>query len=55
MTAALKADPQRSRAINARIPAGRWGLSGAAVFLASPASGYINGPVLGADGSWTAR
>src|SRR5271157_917345 len=40
-TAALRQDPQRSRQILERIPAGRWGeprdLQGAVVFLASPA------------------
>jgi 2-deoxy-D-gluconate 3-dehydrogenase len=39
----LRADPDRSRAILGRIPAGRWGrpedIAGAAVFLASPAAG----------------
>jgi 2-deoxy-D-gluconate 3-dehydrogenase len=39
-----------------RIPAGRWGkpddLSGATVFLASPASDYINGIVIPVDGGY---
>ncbi|HEX5483541.1 MAG TPA: SDR family oxidoreductase [Terriglobia bacterium] len=58
-TAALRADPNRGPAILARIPAGRWGdpedLAGAAVFLASPASDYVNGTILTVDGGWMAR
>jgi 2-deoxy-D-gluconate 3-dehydrogenase len=58
-TAALRADPERNRAILARIPAERWGmpddLAGAAVFLASAASDYVHGHVLAVDGGWLAR
>lgn len=58
-TAALRADPDRSRAILDRIPAGRWGepkdLAGAFVFLSSPASDYVTGIVLPVDGGWLAR
>ncbi|MGD0201003.1 MAG: 2-dehydro-3-deoxy-D-gluconate 5-dehydrogenase KduD [Bryobacteraceae bacterium] len=58
-TAALRADPVRSRQILDRIPAGRWGtpqdLAGGAVFLASAASDYLNGHVLVVDGGWLAR
>ena len=58
-TAALRANPERNTAILARIPAGRWGdasdIAGAAVFLASPASNYVNGHVLTVDGGWMAR
>ncbi len=58
-TQALRADPTRYQEISARIPAGRWGvpsdLAGAAIFLASAASDYVNGHVLVVDGGWMAR
>jgi 2-dehydro-3-deoxy-D-gluconate 5-dehydrogenase len=58
-TAALQADETRNRQILERIPAGRWGdpddLAGAAVFLSSEASNYINGHVLVVDGGWMGR
>jgi 2-dehydro-3-deoxy-D-gluconate 5-dehydrogenase len=58
-TAALQADENRNRQIMERIPAGRWGkasdLGGAAVFLASSASDYVNGHILAVDGGWLAR
>ena len=58
-TAPLRADPKRSKEILDRIPAGRWGtpddLKGIAVFLASEASGYLNGFTIAVDGGWLAR
>jgi 2-deoxy-D-gluconate 3-dehydrogenase len=58
-TEALRADTERNASISARIPAGRWGnpedLAGAAVFLASKASDYVNGHIMLVDGGWMAR
>jgi 2-deoxy-D-gluconate 3-dehydrogenase len=58
-TAALQADEARYNAILARTPAGRWGepddLVGAAIFLASPDSDFMQGHILSVDGGWMAR
>jgi 2-deoxy-D-gluconate 3-dehydrogenase len=58
-TAALQGDETRNRQIMERIPAGRWGdpsdIGGAAVFLASSASDYVQGHILAVDGGWLAR
>ncbi|MGA8203704.1 MAG: 2-dehydro-3-deoxy-D-gluconate 5-dehydrogenase KduD [Woeseiaceae bacterium] len=58
-TKALREDETRNRQILERIPAGRWGdpedLGGAAVYLASRASDYVNGALIPVDGGWLAR
>ncbi|MBZ2174047.1 2-dehydro-3-deoxy-D-gluconate 5-dehydrogenase KduD [Schnuerera sp. xch1] len=58
-TAPIRQDENRNAEILSRIPAGRWGetsdLMGTIVFLASPASDYLNGHVLAVDGGWLVR
>ncbi|TPK00979.1 MULTISPECIES: 2-dehydro-3-deoxy-D-gluconate 5-dehydrogenase KduD [unclassified Mesorhizobium] len=58
-TQALRADPDRSASILARIPAGRWGrpedVGDAVAFLLAPASDYMHGAVVPVDGGWLAR
>lgn len=57
LTAALVADEEFSRWVRGRTPAGRWGrvpdLVGALLFLASPASDFVNGQLLHVDGGMT--
>lgn len=58
LTRPLAADPKFDAWIKGRTPAGRWGtvddLTGAAVFLASPAADFINGQLLTIDGGLSA-
>jgi gluconate 5-dehydrogenase len=58
LTGPLAADPAFDAWLRARVPAGRWGepdeLVGAAVFLASAASDFVNGQVLYVDGGVSA-
>jgi gluconate 5-dehydrogenase len=58
LTQALVENEQFTQWVTTRTPAGRWGkvedLVGALVFLASPASNFVNGQVLFVDGGMTA-
>ena len=54
MNTALQEDPKFDAWLRARVPSGRWGdpaeLVGAAVFLASAASDFVNGQIIYVDG-----
>ncbi len=55
----LRSNPERAKAILARIPAGRWGkpedFKGPIVYLSSAASDYMNGSIMTVDGGWMGR
>ena len=56
MTQALAENPEFDAWVKASNPAQRWGkpedLVGTAIYLASPASDYVQGQVIFVDGGW---
>jgi gluconate 5-dehydrogenase len=58
LTAALVADEEFSAWVRRRTPSGRWGrlddLVGSLIFLAAPASDFVNGQILYVDGGMLA-
>lgn len=58
-TAALQADPDRTRSLMERVPAGRWGTSEEIAepiaFLCSDLARFVHGAILPADGGWMSR
>lgn len=59
LTKAAQADDERSAAIVARTPMGRWGrpddIGGAVAFLCSDAARFITGMIMPIDGGYTAK
>ncbi len=59
MNRSLLEDPVKYKEFVAQIPMGRWGeleeLTGAVVYLSSPASSYVTGTSIVVDGGWIAR
>lgn len=55
----IRNDPEKYNAFISKIPMGRWGelheIGGLALYLASPASGFVTGACFSIDGGWVAQ
>lgn len=55
----IRNDPEKYKAFISQIPLGRWGelheIGGIALYLSSPASGFVTGAGFSIDGGWVAQ
>ena len=55
----IRNDPEKYKAFISKVPLGRWGelheIGGIALYLSSPASGFVTGACFSIDGGWVAQ
>lgn len=59
MNLSILNDPEKYKAFISKVPLGRWGelheIGGIALYLSSPASGFVTGACFSIDGGWVAQ